>query len=212
MQPSSGVRPRPLRPDFNVLNLIREGLALRLSNAWAHLYIVGMRYIVDAFNVIFKDRALEELLDRQGIPAVRDSFCRILDQYAQRQGIRDIVAVFDGGEKGAHRPRTQPFPGGRVISVFSDPYDKADRYIIDLVNAAENAGAITVVSSDKFVIKNVRASGANSISSRDFWRTMRAVEHNSRDPLKGEDPRKYKGLPDSELDEWMDIFGFKKDE
>ena len=171
-----------------------------------------MKYVVDSFNVIFKDRALEELLDSQGIPAVRDAFCRTLDQYARRQGIRDMVAVFDGGEKGAHRPRMQPFPGGRVISVFSDPYDKADRYIIDLVTAAENPGAITVVSSDKFVIKNARSLGAHTISSRDFWRTMRATAAASRDPLKGEDPRKYKGLPESELDEWMRIFGFGKED
>jgi hypothetical protein len=69
-----------------------------------------------------------------------------------------------------------------------------------------------VVSSDKFVIKNVKGKGAQQISSRDFWRSLRAAERHSRDPLKGEDPRKYKGLPPSEMDEWMKIFGFKDDE
>ena len=171
-----------------------------------------MRYVVDAFNVIFKDRQLEEVLDRQGIPAVKEAFCRMLDQYARREGIKEIWAIFDGGEKGAHRPRRNAYPGGRVTAIFSDPYDKADRYIIDLINAAENPGGITVVSSDKFVIKNCKGHGAQHISSRDLLRSIRATERSARDPLKGEDPRKYKGLPPSELDEWMEIFGFKDDE
>ena len=170
-----------------------------------------MRYVVDACNLIFSDNRLEETLDKQGFPAARALLVSMLSSFAQVEGLDEIVAVFDGSEKGAHRPRLNREAAGKVILIYADPRSDADRYIIELVEDAQRPGGITVVSGDKFILRHVQRAGAHHVSCREFLRQMRQAVRHAADPLKGEDPHKFHGqLSAREMEEGMKYFGFEE--
>jgi len=173
-----------------------------------------MKYIIDACNVMFCDRRLEETLDTHGFQAARVMLVSMLARFAVAEGLDEIVAVFDGSEKAAHRPRTQREAAGKIVLVYALSPENADRMIIEMVDGAARPGEITVVSSDKFIIRNVAGSGAHHVGARDFLRRMRRARLRAADPLRGEDPRKYAAGPmtDREVEEWMRYFGFKHGE
>jgi predicted RNA-binding protein with PIN domain len=172
-----------------------------------------MKYVIDACNLIFRDHKLEETLEKRGFVAAKEMLVLMLTRFAQAEGLDEIIAVFDGSEKAAHRPRRHREAEGKVVLIFADPRTDADRYIIEHVEDAKRPGEITVVSSDKFIVRHVQKASGHTIGCRDFLRRMRVSIHNAADPLKGEDPRKFKGqLSDREIGEWMKIFGFKDGE
>ncbi|HEY3324306.1 MAG TPA: NYN domain-containing protein [Planctomycetota bacterium] len=172
-----------------------------------------MRYIIDACNLIFRDRRLEDALENHGFPAARQLLVTMLTRFAYAERTQQIIAVFDGSEKAAHRPRRQRESAGAVELVYADPRSDADRFIIEMVENAQRPGELTVVSSDKMIIRNVRRLQAHTLGCRDFLRRTRRAIAQASDPLQGEDPRKYVGqLSAREVEEWMKIFGFKENE
>jgi predicted RNA-binding protein with PIN domain len=170
-----------------------------------------MRYVLDACNLIFQDETLEETLEKRGFPAVRALLVSILTRFAHTEGLAEIVAVFDGSEKAAHRPREETCGAGKVRLIFASPREEADQAIIDLVEGTRQPGELTIVTNDKFIIRNVRGRGAHTLSCREFLRRVRRAAKRAADPLQGEDPRKYHGLSAREVEEWMKIFGFDEE-
>ena len=171
-----------------------------------------MHYVIDACNLIFRDRKLEETLEQHGFAAARALLVSLLTRFAHAEGLKEITAVFDGSEKGAHRPRRQKEAAGKVLLIYADPRSDADRFIIDMVEDAKRPGEITVVSSDKNIIRHVQRAQGRHIGCRDFLRRIREATQRAADPLRGEDPRKFKGLSPREVDDWLKYFGFKDDE
>ncbi|MCW8130451.1 MAG: NYN domain-containing protein [Planctomycetota bacterium] len=175
-----------------------------------------MRYVIDAFNLVHKDDGLYELLDARGFPPLKEKLLRMLAEFAEREKGAGIVAVFDGSPKaggGLRRERGSGFVGAsRIEMVFADPDHKADRTILDLIDATKRPGEITVVSDDKFVSGSAKSAGARTMSCREFLTRMRAAERRANAVGEGEDPRKFRGLTEREVGEWMDYFGFKDDE
>ncbi|HYF52079.1 MAG TPA: NYN domain-containing protein [Planctomycetota bacterium] len=166
-----------------------------------------MRYVVDACNLIFRDRKLEDTLDEQGFPAARSLLVTMLARFAAAEDIQQIIAVFDGSEKAAHRPRKQSEAQGRVLLVYADPRTNADRFIIDLVEDSKRPGEITVVTGDKFIIRHIQRSRAHHLGCRDFLRKIRSAGR--RHPSSEEPQGKFTGqLSPREVDEWMRYFGF----
>jgi predicted RNA-binding protein with PIN domain len=168
-----------------------------------------MRYVVDAFNLAHKDRDLDRLLDQGDLRAVREAMVRKLGRFAYGQGIAGIVLVFDGSEKGAHLPQRQEIPGGKLVLVFAYP-GSADRAIIELVEADRLPGQVTVVTSDKAIIRSVGRLGAHCLTSEAFLRRVRGAERRAHDPWRGEHPGKYgtHSLSPREIEEWLRYFGF----
>ena len=165
-------------------------------------------YIIDACNLIFASNKLEAILDKRGFQAARAMLVGMLERFVRAAELERITAVFDGSEKGAHRPRREVEAFGKVILIYANPRLDADRAIIELVEDAKRPGELTVVSSDKFIIKHVKGAGAHQLSSRDFLRQMGRANAGAADPLKGEDPRKFEtGLTPNEVDFWMAYFG-----
>lgn len=168
---------------------------------------VAMRYVIDACNLIFKDRRLEETLDERGFAAARSLLVDMLGRFARVERLEEITAVFDGSEKAAHRPRVQREALGKVVLIYADPREEADQCIVDLVEGAKRPGEMTVVTSDKFLTLQIRRARARHLACRDFLRRMRQAVKRAADPLLGEDPRKYRGaLTSRELDEWTQWF------
>jgi predicted RNA-binding protein with PIN domain len=171
-----------------------------------------MRYIIDACNLIFAHGPLEEALEQHGFPAARQMLVSLLSRYAHAAKLEDMIAVFDGSEKGAHRPRQQREAAGKVLLVYASPRDNADRAIIEMVEGAARPGELTVVSGDKFVVNYTRRAGAHVLGCRAFIRQARMTLKRAADPLSGEDPRKFHGLSPREVEEWARYFGFTDDE
>jgi len=175
-----------------------------------------MLFIIDAFNLIHAHDPLYELLDQRGFPPACDALVRMLASYALNEGIQSIVLVFDGSPKaggGMRRERAGGFVGASKIElVFADPVHKADRTILDLVEAAKRPGDITVVSDDKFVVRGVKSAQGRTLGCRAFLKSIHQSDRRRQPPKHREDPRKYRGLTESEVKEWMDYFGFKEDE
>ena len=166
-----------------------------------------MKYVIDACNLIFSDRRLEETLERHGFPETRTLLVGILARFARAAKLQEIVAVLDGSEKAMHRPRIQSEALGKVLLIYADPREKADQYIIDLVSSARQPGEITVVSNDKFVVREVQRASGHTLSCREFQQLMRAAGKRAADPLGGEDPRKFGGpLTQREVEEWLKWF------
>jgi predicted RNA-binding protein with PIN domain len=169
-----------------------------------------MKYIIDACNLIFHDQVLEETLESRGFPAVRALLVSILTRFARAERLDEIVAVFDGSEKAAHRPRNELSADGRIRMIYANPRDQADQEIIDLVHGARQRGTITVITNDKFILREVKSAGARTLGSGAFLKRIRRSVKRSQDPLRGEDPRKYHGISPREVDEWMKVFGFEE--
>ncbi|MBE7463303.1 MAG: NYN domain-containing protein [Planctomycetes bacterium] len=176
-------------------------------------YAPEMKYVLDACNLIFHSDDLYRTLDGQGFQAARAQLVDLLEGFVRRERLDPIVAVFDGSEKGAHLAREQREAGGRVVLIYANPRDEADRVIVDLVECAQRPGQLTVVSDDKFVVREVKKARGHTLGCSAFLKRVRESARDAkRDPFQGEDPRKYAGLADHELKEWTDLFGFKDDE
>ena len=166
-----------------------------------------MKYVVDACNLIFMHNPLEETLDRHGFQSARAMLVRMLSTFAHNADLDEVTAVFDGSEKGAHRPRRQREAAGKVVLIYADPRTDADNFIIEMVEDAPRPGEFTVVSNDKFIIRHVQRAGGHTLSCGSFLKKLRSSAQRAADPLKGEDPRKYNGLSPREIEEWAKIFG-----
>ena len=167
-----------------------------------------MRYIVDACNLMFASHKLEETLENHGFQSARTLLVGMLERFVRAQGLEQAIAVFDGSEKGAHRPRRASEACGKVLMIYANPRSDADRAIIEMVEDAQRPGELTVVTNDKFIIKHILGAGAHHVTCRDFMRQMSHAKKKAADPLRGEDPRKFSlGLTPNEVDYWMEYFG-----
>ena len=175
-----------------------------------------MLFVIDAFNLIHAHDPLYELLDRRGFQPPRDELVRMLARFALHEDLERLIAVFDGSPKaggGMRRERASGCIGAsKVELVFADPERGADRVIHELVEAAKRPGEITAVSDDKFVLRGVKSARGHTLGCRAFLKLMREAERRRRPTKHREDPRKYRGLSDSEVKEWMEYFGFREDE
>lgn len=169
------------------------------------------RYIIDACNLIFASRKLEETLENQGFQAARAALVGLLEKFVRAEHLEQITVVFDGSEKGAHRPRRTTESYGRIVLIYANPRQDADRAIIELVEDAKRPGEFTVVTNDKFIIKHILGADAHHLTSRDFLRRVTRARKHASDPLRGEDPRKFaSGMTSNEIDFWMNYFGIKE--
>jgi len=164
-----------------------------------------MKYVLDACNLMFGDRRLEETLEQRGFQAARSMLVAMLTRFARAEKLEEVVAVFDGSEKAAHRPRVQREALGKVVLVYADPRADADRCIIEMVENAQRPGEITVVSNDKFITREVHRARGKHLSCREFLRRVRQAVRRAADPLGGEYPGKFSAgaLTPREVDEWL---------
>ncbi len=146
---------------------------------------------VDAFNVIHRLPDLVDLLSE--------------DNEACRQAFLDRLAplVFSSGERwtvifDAQRPGRASAPGPiDVIYAIS-----ADAWIVDGLEKARHADAITVVSSDeKDIGRRARALGASVMSAATFARILNEAQETR--PLEAEKPEQ---VSEAEVDYWLDAF------
>src|SRR6185295_8717794 len=102
-----------------------------------HSTLAKMRYVIDACNLIYAHPPLEETLERHGFQPARAMLVRLLSSFAHAEKLDEVVAVFDGSEKGAHHPRQKREAAGKVLLIYANPRASADQHIIELVEDAK---------------------------------------------------------------------------
>ncbi len=119
---------------------------------------MGTKIIIDGYNLIGAEKGL-----RGDIEARRNELISRLCAYQARKGI-PITIVFDGWGSGWPDEHGEIRQGIEVV--FSRHGEKADAVIIRMARELGNAGLI--VSSDREISQEVRASGGISISISEF--------------------------------------------
>ena len=153
-----------------------------------------MPYLIDGHNLIPKlGLRLESMDDELELVAVLQEFCRI-----ER---RKVEVYFDGAPASQAGMKRL----GNVTAHFVAQASTADgairRQLYKMGKAAKNW---TVVSSDRQVQADARAAQAEIISSEEFARILKRVMTSPRVP------KSERALSESEVEEWMKLFGGKR--
>ncbi|MBD3169863.1 MAG: hypothetical protein GF307_10305 [candidate division Zixibacteria bacterium] len=154
-----------------------------------------MHYIIDGYNLIFKDPLLAGYMKNQPETARRNLLQRLytFKEYHKSR----ITVVFDG--KIGIIP-TEKSPAG--IKVLFTKKGTADARIIKIVENASKPSGMIVVSSDfKDIGIQVKDLGARCISSEEFLEQLCSFE----DEHKGA-PEKPENITPDEVDYWLKRF------
>jgi predicted RNA-binding protein with PIN domain len=168
------------------------------------------KYVIDACNLIFTDPTLFETYDNHGFQQARELLVSMLSRFAHIEGLDEIIAVFDGSEKSSQYPHRHRMALGKVAMLYTSPRTDADHCIIEMIEDSKRPGEFTVVSNDNFVIRHVQKAGGHTMGCGNFMRQFKRRAQHARDPLRGEDPRKFHGLSAREVEEWSKYFGLDK--
>ncbi len=88
-------------------------------------------------------------------------------------------------------------------TIFTGPKRRADDDLMDLVASSSSARSITVITSDREIIKSIKANGASHLSSAAF---LEALVKDQRSP-KNRPIRRPSGLSSEHAEEWKKEFG-----
>ena len=93
--------------------------------------------------------------------------------------------------------------GARISVVFTGPYRTADDEIMHRVSVSSAKKSITVVTSDREIIRSIKAAGAQHLGSAAFLQ-MLVDDHNTPQSKKVHRPT---GLTEQGAAEWKERFG-----
>lgn len=125
-----------------------------------------MLIIIDGYNVIRQSEALRRF-ERKSLEAGRDALIGKLAAYQNKKG-HDITVVFDGGQSDwIDEGRDK---AGRINIFYSRFGERADDIIKRI--AAQAAGDVIVVSSDREITSYVERLGKTPLASPDFETLM----------------------------------------
>jgi predicted RNA-binding protein with PIN domain len=151
-----------------------------------------MPYLIDGHNLIphITGLSLQQADDEIKLIEVVRNFCNTANKQAE--------IYFDGAPPG--ESRNQKF--GRVKAIFVPKRSTADAAIRDrLIRMGNAARNWTVVTSDRQVLANARSMGATTRSSNEFAAQMKHAQ--LQNPAQTDDVK----LSESEVDEWLKLFG-----
>lgn len=153
-----------------------------------------MVLILDAYNVIHAGRSLGGALADLRV----HSLCQWL---VTQPALGKVTLVLDGRPK-PHEPSPNEFPALNLV--YSGAGVSADSLIGQIVERARRRKALTVVTNDRAVIRDVRSLGARVLSCEAFLGSLVAPARRQR-RAGGE-----KSAPPApgETDQWLKEFGF----
>jgi hypothetical protein len=140
------------------VSLVRPG-GVRAGTAEEAEFLLraGAAVLVDGYNVAL------QAWPKLDLAAQRERLVAHAEDLARRHGV-DLTIVFDGAEVEGARA-----PGRRLVRVvYSPPGVIADDVIRAEVDRVPAGRAVVVVTDDREILRDVKAKGANTISSRRF--------------------------------------------
>ncbi|UCF91688.1 MAG: NYN domain-containing protein [Desulfobacterales bacterium] len=155
---------------------------------------MSIHIIIDGYNLIRQSQSLS-LLDDQDIQMGREALVDTLSAYRKRKSHR-ITVVFDGTQAPPFSPPRDRKKG--ITIKFSRPGESADA-VIKRMARQEKENAL-VVTSDREIVNSAAASGAATISARNFEDKLVRTTHQdggggADDELKGWTPNTQKKGP-----------------
>lgn len=154
-----------------------------------------MPYLIDGHNLIGKMPGLnlDDLDDEQRLIEILQEFCT--------QNSKEVEVFFDQSSTGQGKARVH----GRVTARYIGAHETADQAIARrLKNLNREAANWSVVSSDREVQAAAKRARARIVPSNEFSGQL------SKPASKTEDFTDEK-LSKDEVDEWMELFGEKKE-
>ena len=154
-----------------------------------------MPYLIDGHNLIPKlGLRLDSINDEMELISILQEFCRL-----ER---KQVEVFFDG----APTPHAGTRKLGSVIAHFVRLGTTADNAIRNRVKSlGKSAKNWTVVSSDRQVQAEARAARAEVVSSDSFASLLQQARNSASKPT---DERK---LSNQEVEDWLKLFGEKRD-
>ena len=155
-----------------------------------------MAFLIDGHNLIPKmaGLSLRDIDDEQQLIEILQNYCRLRR--------RSVEVFFDNAPPGYSRKQCS----GSVTAHFIRQGMTADSAITHRLKTLERAARnCTVVSSDRRVQLEARAAGAQVLSSDAFAEQIQQILQ--EDTVNGEDPSRMDSPSESDLQEWMRLFG-----
>ena len=109
-----------------------------------------------------------------------------------------VTVIFDGSPD-RDLPEGSSFRGVKIL--FAEVGSDADRRIVKLVESSKDRRGLTVVTSDRSLMSQVRANGATTLRSGEFRRQLEAA---SLETPEFEDGEKFEI---DDVDSWLRYFG-----
>ena len=159
-----------------------------------------MPYIIDGHNLLHS-------INKAGLTDGHISdiaMCQAIGQY--------LIAIEEKGEivfDGKGPPEKTVFEHIRNLEVtFVGTTTDADSVIEDKIKINTAPKRLSIISSDRRVIKAARTRRATAIKSEAFWNE---VQKKSNRKNKFREPRqKRHGLTESETEQWLELFGIEQ--
>ena len=159
-----------------------------------------MPYLIDGYNLYHAACKFSEEFSH----ITPQTLCKLIAE--DMRHLRDYATiVFDG-----RQPRGMSLaiePTGYVKIIYSGPAREADELLEKLIRKNTAPRRLVMVSSDNRLRREARRRRAASVKAHDYLTTLqRRREQPPRIPA--EPPEKRHGLPNGELDQWLEMFGF----
>jgi len=152
--------------------------------------------IVDGYNVILRShKGLSR--DESQLLQGRNRLLGRLNAYGSGKQLRTTV-VFDG-QTGSRQETKASSAGVRIL--FSQPPQKADQVIIQLLEKEPNARNVTLVTSDQALASLARSMGCRHWTAEQFMRKL-ASPPADLDYREKYDPP----LSQKDMDQWLRLF------
>ena len=161
-------------------------------------------FLFDGYNVYHAACKLSE----EWAHITPDTLCNSIATDMQSVNAHGVV-VFDGRRTLQSQPQIKP--PGYVRLVYSGPGVSADGVIEKMIQDSTAPRRLTVVSSDRRIRRAARRRRAISLTAGEYLEAM--LKRANRPPPPPREPsEKRRGVPEGELDQWLELFGMDPDD
>ena len=135
------------------------------------------------------------------------TLCKFIAEDMAR--IPDIATVvFDGRQPRGRKSKVEPL--GFVKILYSGQNKEADVMLEKLIAKNTAPRRLIVVSSDRQLRRAARRRRAVSLSSVDYLLEL-IKRREQPPPIQKEPKEKHRGVPEGQLDKWLELFGIDPD-
>jgi len=158
-------------------------------------------YLVDGYNLIHYIPRFRNFLD-SSLEHARNALIHFMRSYLSSHKVK-ITIVFDGDTVGyVDKP---PASNRWLKIIFSKPPEKADPIIKRLIQKTNNKKSLFLVTADAELIHFGSQHGVPALSPQEFYH--RASKRPNQEPV---DQKYNSHVSETEVDEWLKLFGEKK--
>lgn len=145
-----------------------------------------MIYLIDAFNLSYKFPELELLMYKGEHGKAREGLLKIFLEFRSYQKrVPEIHFFFDGKREPGNDTKREIRSD---MSLYYSHDMSADHLIKEFIKRAPSPGEITVVSSDKEVLRFARSHRCKTETSEDFEKAIQEKRKEQRTPPEAADP------------------------